>query len=144
MMTTSQHQPPSQSLMTWRGPTPYSHDDVALALTVHADVAGEMDRMMSRPLDEHALGLMRVLCEHTAHTEAERTAHSSDGKQQPAEGGAVLDGGVAAGRGGGVAAAAAAVERECGAGVSTYEEFAPWLERKWGEWVARGQRKATM
>ncbi len=61
--------------------------------------AGEMDRMMAMPLDEHALGLVKVLCELTGE----------------AAGGAVEGAG-------------------CGAGVETYEDFAPWISSKWAEW----------
>ena len=55
---------------------------------------GELDRQLDRVIDEHAHGVIQMLCE-------------------------MLD---------------LASEGTCGAGISTYRDFAPWAKRMWKSW----------
>jgi len=64
--------------------------------------SNELQRQLDRPIDEHAEGLIRILCQMN-HNIPDTGAHwDSEG---------------------------------CGANITTYREFAPWVTAAWQEWM---------
>ena len=67
---------------------------------------GEMERQLNLSVDDHALGLMRILCElNEGHEAPEARALHEKGQ-------------------------------ECGAGLETYHTFGPWVVAMWEQWRA--------
>jgi phospholipase C len=78
---------------------------------------GELERQLDRPIDEHANGLITILC----HLNEQVTAPGA----RP---------GVAA---------KDVEQAKCGAGVETYHDFAPWMTAMWDTWRDAVAQNAT-